>query len=258
MGMGIDGGNFIVSDAPPDWTGAGFMDIPPRNVPEHSVREQRPAAPPGLDDRAAIPIPAGPPPTRPSALASYGLLLGIAMIGLAAVWRLGFAGETLAGWFPSAAWAADLAWGSAAGVAFSIAAWAVFRQIPSFQHIKTLILRTIDMQTLAPRHAVMFGLIAGIPEEILFRGAMQPAFGVLVTTLIFAALHGVTRAYFIYAALASLLLSGLAIWSDGLWAPIAAHTTIDIAMFLLLMRTWRRRQRRVARLAQAVEDMPAG
>ena len=123
----------------------------------------------------------------------------------------------------------------------------MFRQVPSFQHIKTLILRSIDMRTLAPHHAVIFGLVAGIPEEILFRGALQPALGWLLTSLLFGALHGVTPAYFAYGTLASILLSGLAAWTDGLWAPIAAHTTIDISMFLLLMRTWRRRQRRAQR-----------
>lgn len=221
------------------------MNVSPP-APKHTPGE----APSGIPPEHGASFPphqVEPPPTRASELAAYGLLLGIVMIAIAAVWRIGFGDDTLATWFPTNGWLLNLLLGAALGPVFSVAAWLVFRQVPSFQHIKTLILRTIDMRTLAPHHAVLFGLLAGIPEEILFRGALQPAIGWLLTSLLFGALHGVTPAYFAYVTLASVLLSGLAEWTGGLWAPIAAHTTIDISMFLLLMRTWRRRQRRAQR-----------
>jgi hypothetical protein len=37
---------------------------------------------------------------------------------------------------------------------------------------------------------IILALSAGIGEEILFRGALQPKFGIIVTTLLFAAAHG--------------------------------------------------------------------
>jgi uncharacterized protein len=64
--------------------------------------------------------------------------------------------------------------------------------------------------------------------------------GLLVTSLLFGALHAVTFAYFVYATVAGALLGALALWRDGLWAPIAAHTVIDVIMFALLIRRWRK------------------
>jgi uncharacterized protein len=37
--------------------------------------------------------------------------------------------------------------------------------------------------------AILLGLTAGIGEELLFRGALQPRFGIIFTSLIFALLH---------------------------------------------------------------------
>lgn len=225
------------------------MNVSPLNAPKRKTGELPPLDPREPGGGPPRPLPVEPPPTRPSVLATYGILLGIVMIAVAVIWRLVLGDGSLARWFPAQTWALDLALGAFIGLFFSVAAWSVFKHVPSFRDIKTLIIRSIDMQTLSPRHAVMFGLIAGIPEEILFRGAIQPVLGWLLTALLFGALHGVTPAYFVYATFASVLLSGLAIWRDGLWAPIAAHTVIDISMFLLLMRTWRRRQRRARRQA---------
>jgi len=233
------------------------MNISPLNAPKRKTGEVPPLEPSEHDPDYDSP-PLDPPPTRASELAVYGILLGIGMIALAVVWRIGFGDDTLATWFPADRWALHLALGAVTGPLFSVVAWLVFRQVPSFRHIKTLILRTIDMRTLAPHHAVLFGFIAGIPEEILFRGALQPAIGWVLTSLVFGALHGVTPAYFVYATFAGVLLSGLATWTGGLWAPIAAHTTIDISMFLLLMRTWRRRQRRAQHEQERLQNPVAG
>ncbi len=234
------------------------MNVSPLNAPKRKTGELPLTEPVEQHAQTSRPPPVEPPPTRPSELATYGLLLGAAMIVVAAIWRLVLGNQPVSTWFPTDRWVFYLLLGALAGLVFSIAAWAVFRKVPSFRHIKTLILRTIDMQTLSTRHAVMFGLIAGIPEEILFRGAIQPTIGWLLTALLFGVLHGVTPAYFVYATLASVLLGGLADWSGGLWAPIAAHTTIDISMFLLLMRTWRRRQQRAQRQRERMENTLTG
>jgi len=99
------------------------------------------------------------------------------------------------------------------------------------------------MPALRPHHAVILGLLAGVPEEILFRGALQPTLGLLVTSLVFGALHAVTFAYFIYAGIAGMFLGALALWRGALWAPIAAHTVIDVIMFALLIYGWQTRER---------------
>ncbi len=41
----------------------------------------------------------------------------------------------------------------------------------------------------SPLGAIALGLLSGIGEEILYRGALQPAFGIIVTSLVFALHH---------------------------------------------------------------------
>jgi uncharacterized protein len=175
-------------------------------------------------------------------LTQYALLLGGAMIAAAWLWSLVFQGHGLTAFFPRDGCITGLLGGTLAGGAFAVAAWLLLDRMPSLRRIERLLTGLLDMSTLRFRHAVLLGLLAGIPEEILFRGALQPVFGLVITAAVFGALHAMTAAYFVYALVAGLLLGELAIWSGGLWAPIAAHSVIDIVMFFLLMSRWRRSQ----------------
>lgn len=180
-----------------------------------------------------------PYPIPPRTLGWYGILFGTAMIALAVLWALVWRGDHVTNWFPSRRWLADILLGGGVGLAFALAAWRLIDYVPALKQLEHIIMHTLDMEPLRPLHAVWFGLIAGIPEEILFRGAMQPVLGLVVTSIIFGALHAVTRAYFVYALVASLMLGALAHWTPGLWAPIAAHVMIDTVMFWLLIARWR-------------------
>lgn len=184
------------------------------------------------------------PRLAPGRLLGTGLLLGLGMIAAAWVWR-GAPGDHIpANWFPAARWAAYVGLGALVGGIFTLAAWRLLDRVPALKRIELLLVSVLDMPALRYRHAALLGLVAGIPEEILFRGAMQPAFGLVLTSLCFGVLHGITRAYFVYATLAGMMLGALAVWSDGLWASIAAHTVIDAVMLALLIRSWRDDQTR--------------
>lgn len=192
-----------------------------------------------------------PPPERspvtprlhPRVLVGLGTVAGLLMVLGGTLWAL-LAGQDLPqAWFPRDGWAGEVLLGVVVGIAFTAVAWHGFGRVPALRRIERLLMSVLDMPALRPHHALLFGLLAGIPEEILFRGAMQPAWGLLLTAVTFGALHAVSFAYFLYATLAGLLLGALTLWRGGLWAPIAAHTIIDVLMFLLLMRRWRRQQR---------------
>ena len=43
---------------------------------------------------------------------------------------------------------------------------------------------------IAGKTALVLGASAGIGEEAIFRGALQPRFGILIPSLLFAMLHG--------------------------------------------------------------------
>ena len=181
----------------------------------------------------------------PSTLIVYGTLLGLGMITLAAAWTGILRGQDLRAWFPRAHWLADVALGTLTGVLFALLAWQLLDAVPALKQIERLIIRTLEMRALRYYHAVLFGLLAGVPEEILFRGALQPTLGLLLTSIVFGALHAVTPAYFVYASTAGVVLGVLADWSGALWMPITAHAVIDLVMFALLIRMWRRRYTQV-------------
>lgn len=182
------------------------------------------------------------PRIHPRILIGYGSVFGAAMIVTAWVWAFVLRDSTLAVWFPAARWLADLLLGTGAGAVFALVAIQLESYFPAFKRIERMFLEILDMRALRWHHAVLLGLLAGIPEEILFRGAMQPVLGVFITAMVFGALHAATPAYFVYATIAGTFLGLLVEWRGGLWAAIAAHTTIDVLMFLALIRTWRLRQ----------------
>ncbi len=82
-------------------------------------------------------------------------------------------------------------------------------------------------------------LLAGIGEELLFRGLLQPglerrfglALGCLVASLVFGLAHAVTVTYVFLATGFGLYLGWLAHFTDGLVAPMVAHGLYD---FLIL------------------------
>lgn len=193
---------------------------------------------------AVLPPPDPPPPLHPlrlhpRVLAGYGSLLGAVMVAAGIGWALLTGQNGPGAWFPRERWLADLLLGVLLGTAFAAVAWGLFGRIPALQRIERRLVALLDMPALRAHHVLIFGLLAGVPEEILFRGALQPTFGLLITSLVFGALHAVTFAYFVYATVAAGLLGALALWRGALWAPIAAHTVVDVVLFALLMRRWR-------------------
>ena len=80
--------------------------------------------------------------------------------------------------------------------------------------------------------------LAGVGEEIFFRGAMQSALGWPIATIAFGLCHiGVTRRSWVlgvWATAAGAGLAALAITTNGLVAPIVAHAGYDLAALLWL------------------------
>lgn len=85
---------------------------------------------------------------------------------------------------------------------------------------------------------------AGVGEELLFRGALQPlavrwtgpAAGVALVSVVFGLLHAVSLAYFVAATAIGLLLGWLAAAYQDLTAPIFAHAAYDFVALVMLRR----------------------
>ena len=88
--------------------------------------------------------------------------------------------------------------------------------------------------------SLALGCVAGVGEEMLFRGVLQyeltsrvgQGVAIGVSSLIFGALHAVTPLYAILAGLASVYFGVLYIWSSNLAVPITAHAVYDLIALL--------------------------
>jgi len=97
--------------------------------------------------------------------------------------------------------------------------------------------RELDRQLMAalgplqPAEVVGLALLSGFAEELLFRGAVQSAFGWLPATVAFAVLHSgpgkAFRLWTLFAAVAGLLFAALVEWRGNLCAPITAHVLVN-------------------------------
>ena len=121
----------------------------------------------------------------------------------------------------------------------------------SLQKIRQVLQDTLG-PSLARHHwtdLFVLAAIAGISEEILFRGVIQPWLenswglmaGLLISSLIFGLIHAVTFLYFIMATAVSIYL-GLYLDYDNtrnLLTPIIIHGLYDFFAFVVIVRAYR-------------------
>jgi uncharacterized protein len=93
---------------------------------------------------------------------------------------------------------------------------------------------------LAIRNVVALAVLPGLGEELLFRGVLQIAIGLLPAAIIFGILHsGFSRRllpYGIWATVVGALLGSIYLWTGNLWGSIVAHAIINASGALWLRR----------------------
>ncbi len=75
---------------------------------------------------------------------------------------------------------------------------------------------------------------AGLAEELLFRGAIQAKFGIIVASIIFGLMHFITPAYCIIATIMGFYLGFLFRYYDSLLIPIQLHFVYDLGALIYL------------------------
>ena len=78
----------------------------------------------------------------------------------------------------------------------------------------------------------VISVAAGIGEELVFRGVLQAEIGLVLASLIFGVLHTEGTGTLVFGAWVAVMggvLGGLAIWTEGLLAPMMAHALYDAA-----------------------------
>lgn len=81
---------------------------------------------------------------------------------------------------------------------------------------------------------IIIALIAGIAEEMLFRGVLQVRFGIVTASIVFGLLHYISPAYVIIAALMGLYMGAFYYFSNSLLVPIQIHFLYDLAALIYL------------------------
>jgi uncharacterized protein len=79
-------------------------------------------------------------------------------------------------------------------------------------------------------HILVISLLAGLGEELLFRGVLQPLIGLPLASVVFGLVHVGGRGfvgYGIWAACIGALFGWLMVQTGGLLAPIVAHAVYD-------------------------------
>lgn len=90
--------------------------------------------------------------------------------------------------------------------------------------------------------------LAGLGEEVLFRGFVQPALAstvpplvaLLIASVLFGLAHFVTRTYAAFATLFGIYLGGLMLFLDNLLVPIVVHALYDFIVLAYMLSRHRR------------------
>lgn len=91
---------------------------------------------------------------------------------------------------------------------------------------------------LGPAGILVIALAAGLGEEILFRGVLQPLLGIVLASVVFGALHALSLGYFLFATVFGLYLGWLFEVTGHLAVPIVAHAAYDVFALYLLRRIY--------------------
>ena len=95
-------------------------------------------------------------------------------------------------------------------------------------------------------NVIFYSFCAGVGEEILFRGAIQPHLGIWLTSVLFIFLHGYLNPFnwpiTLYGLFMVVISAGLGYLYElyGIYAAMMAHFVFDVVMFSFLKRTARK------------------
>lgn len=89
---------------------------------------------------------------------------------------------------------------------------------------------------------ILMSVLAGVSEELLFRGLLQPWIGPLLSNLLFGLVHWITPLYALLAFVIGSYLSWTMTVTDphNLLTPIVTHAVHDYLAFLMIVAIYRR------------------
>ena len=103
--------------------------------------------------------------------------------------------------------------------------------VPSIRRLYVEVMQPV-FGNLSMTEIIVVSAVAGIGEELLFRGVLQPELGLFPASMIFGLAHmggGGTLAFGCWVMVMGGMLGILAIVTEGLLGPIIAHAVYDAA-----------------------------
>lgn len=111
----------------------------------------------------------------------------------------------------------------------------------SYRDLKGVVMRILG--PLSVPMACYLALMTAFGEELVFRGAIQPVAGLLVTSFLFGLMHvgpgGLLSAWSLWAMIAGALLGWMFDETKSLWPSILAHFVVNFISIMSLRRLYR-------------------
>lgn len=180
---------------------------------------------------------------------------GLALAAAFLAWLLGV---RLRDQFPAWGWSLGAAGGRGvlAALPMLVLFWVlVHSQRPAMKELREQV-EWLIREMFPAGSLLQFGfvaLLAGVGEELLFRGVVQwklgewfsPAIGLVLASLLFGAAHALSKLYFILATVIGLYLGWFAMYFGEIVTPIVAHALYDFLALVYLSRAgkWRDRKK---------------
>ena len=142
-------------------------------------------------------------------------------------------------WFSPYSLMVQLGVGLAFGILAGLFAWWLINR-PNMKSIKMKYGVLIHQFKLNIWEVLFLSFSAGVGEEFLFRGIIQPYWGVWITAIFFVAIHGYLdprdKKMMTYGLTMTVMIGILGYMKVylGLIAPMAAHFAIDVVLLYLL------------------------
>jgi membrane protease YdiL (CAAX protease family) len=178
----------------------------------------------------------------------------LTLVAVAFEASLGLVGCVFAWWFgvglaDRLRFSPDVAWRSGLGLApmlalLAVAMWSQWPPLVRLRHQVQSFVHELFGGASAWELAAV-SLAAGVGEELLFRGALQPLaerglgpmWGLLAVSVLFGTVHAASAMYFLLTTAVGLYLGWLAQRYDDLVAPIVIHAAYDLAALAMLLRS---------------------
>jgi membrane protease YdiL (CAAX protease family) len=168
---------------------------------------------------------------------SIGLLFQFALIGLAQLIAYFFLKKNLIATLIAEKLVNSLGIGLLTGISLFAAVYLSYRYISPLGRWSRRVVLPL-LKNMDPNFLMAMGILAGLSEELLFRGALQPIIGIVLASLLFGFVHYLgNKELLLYGAIASamgLVMGTVFSYTGEILVPVVAHGVYNFLVITAL------------------------